>query len=48
MIQVKHCKLLYTHTMDEIKDILKKVEERLKTKNFFQVIFEFLKLCFKS
>ena len=35
--QVKHCKILYTHTMEEIRDILKKVEERLKTKNFFQV-----------
>ena len=36
---MKHCKILYTHTMEEIRDILKKVEERLKTKNFFKVAF---------
>merc|ERR1719189_424433 len=35
--KVKHCKILYTHTMEEIRDILKKVEDRLKNKNFFQV-----------
>ena len=37
LVKVKHCKLLYTHTMEEIRDILRTVEERLKTKNFFQV-----------
>merc|ERR1712088_97312 len=34
--KVKHSKILYTHTMEEIRDILKKVDERLKTKSFFQ------------
>jgi hypothetical protein len=32
--QIRHCKLLYTHTIEEIKDILSKVTQRLKTKNY--------------
>merc|ERR1719330_1736598 len=32
--QIRHCKLLYTHTIDELKDILSKVTQRLKTKNY--------------
>merc|ERR1719410_953326 len=32
--KIRHCKLLYTHTIEEIKDILSKVTQRLKTKNY--------------
>ena len=35
--QIRHCKLLYTHTIEEIKDILSKVNQRLKTKNYTEV-----------
>ena len=35
--QIRHCKLLYTHTIEEIKDILSKVTQRLKTKNYTEV-----------
>ena len=35
--QIRHCKLLYTHTLEEIKDILIKVDQRLKNKNYAEV-----------
>merc|ERR1739838_1267839 len=34
---VKNCKLLYTHTLEEIREILKKLEERLNNATYLDV-----------
>lgn len=34
--QIRHCKLLYTHTIEDIKDLLSKINQRLKSKNYIE------------
>merc|ERR1712131_497552 len=34
--KIRHCKLLYTHTIEEIKDILLKAEQRLKNRDYVE------------
>ena len=37
ILQIRHCKLLYTHTLEEIKEILIKLDQRLKNKDYAEV-----------
>ena len=42
VLQIRHCKLLYTHTLEEIKEILIKLDQRLKNKDYAEVKVYFI------